>query len=187
MTEPQQTIRDIINKYSPIVKGRKGLLGLAFKAVARPVEWAENALDRVEQWIAPHGFRNTAGQTLIDTSPAVADTLASMEGKLQQSFSAASAKTATPEAREQFLSLAQEVQKDAAALAPEAHVINNELNLAPEQYKFILLKGEEGAASTTLEQGIAAVTAAQERKNPVTIRRNPNPYPQPGTGGQQAA
>lgn len=181
MTEPQQTVRDIINKYSPIVNGRKGILGLAFKAVARPLEWAERALNSVEQWIAPNGFTNTAGQLLIDTSPAVVDTLAHMESRLQQSFNTASAKAATPETREQFLSLAQEVQKDALVLAPEAHVVNNELNLAPEQYKFILLKGEDGAASTTLEQGVATMTPVPEHKNPVTVRRNPNPYSQPNT------
>jgi hypothetical protein len=174
MTEPkQQTIQNIIDKYSPITRGRTGLLGLAFKAVAKPVEIAANTLGAASQWVYPSGYTNSAGQVLVNASATVAATYRRMEEKLQQSFNRAGAKTATPDMRDAFLVLADEVKNDAAVLAPAGEVLRSAFDLVTEPYKFMVSK------ETTLAQGIAQVTAAQERKNPVTIRRHPLPVPQP--------
>lgn len=175
MTEPQQNVTDIINKYSPITRGRTGLLGLAFKAVAKPLEIATDAFYAVEQWAFPSGWANSAGQLLTSTTATVASTFSRMESKLRASFSAA--KNAGAEKRAQFLSLAGEVKKDAAVLAPHVNVLRSAFDIVNEPYKFIV------AENTTLEQAEAAFAPAvveQERKNPVTIRRNPQPYPQTG-------
>lgn len=173
MTEPQRTPRDIINKYSPIVKGRTGLSSLAFRAAARTIEIAQNATHAVSEWAYPKGIENTAGQLLVSTAPVIAATFARMESKLGASFNTAAAKDADAEARSNFLNLADEVKADAKIIAPLASVLRAEFDIVTEPYAFMVAKG------VTLEQGIAQVTAANDRINPVTIRRHPAPQPQP--------
>lgn len=173
MTEPQRTPRDIINKYSRIVKGRTGLSSLAFRAAALTIEIAQATAHAVSEWAYPQGIENTAGQLLVSTVPVIAETFARMESKLAGSFNAASAKNADVTARDNFLSLADEVKADAKIIAPLASVLRAEFDIVNEPYTFIVAKG------VTLEQGIAQVTAASERINPVTIRRHPVPQPQP--------
>lgn len=182
MTEPKQnkTLRDIIDKYSPIVKGSTSRLR---KALARPVEWAQSALDTADNWAFPHGRNNAAGQNITAETPtAVAATFARMETKLRSFFNKAAAKDATPESREAFLSVAAEVKEDAKVLAPHASILRSEFDMVSEPYVFVVLEGAKGASFTTLDQGIAQVKAGQERKNPVTIRRKPAPTPE--TGGK---
>lgn len=166
MTEPQRTPRDIINKYSPIVKGRTGLSSLLFKAAARTAEVAQRAAHGVSEWAYPKGIENTAGQLLIGTAPAIAATFARMESKLSASFNSASAKNADAEAWGNFLQLADDVKADAKIIAPLASVLRAEFDIVTEPYKFMVAPG------VTLDQGIAQVTAAYERVNPVTIRRH---------------
>lgn len=173
MTEPQRTPRDIINKYSPIVKGRTGLSSLAFRAAARTIEIAQNATHAVSEWAYPKGIENTAGQLLVSTAPVIAETFARMESKLAASFNTASAKNADATARDNFLQLAGEVKADAKIIAPLASVLHQEFGMVTEPYTFMVAK------DVTLEQGIAQVTSASERVNPVTIRRHPVPQPQP--------
>lgn len=172
MTEPQHTARDIINKYSPIVKGRTGLSSLAFRAAARTIEIAQGTAHAVSEWAYPKGIENAAGQLLVSTAPVIAATFARMESKLKASFNTASAKNADAQARDNFLQVADEVKADAKIIAPQASVLNQEFGIVTEPYTFMV------AASVTLEQGIAQVTAANERTNPVTIRRHPAPQPQ---------
>ncbi|MBL8714069.1 MAG: hypothetical protein JNM12_14335 [Alphaproteobacteria bacterium] len=173
MTEPQRTPRDIINKYSPIVKGRTGLSSLVFKAAARTAEIAQNAAHAVSEWAYPKGIENSAGQLLTNTAPVIAETFARMESKLAASFNTASAKNADAQARDNFLQLADEVKADAKIIAPLASVLRAEFDIVTEPYTFIVAQG------VTLEQGIAQVTAANARTNPVTIRRHPAAQPQP--------
>lgn len=173
MTEPQRTPRDIINKYSPIVKGRTGLSSLAFRTAARTIEIAQNATHAVSEWAYPKGIENTAGQLLVGTAPVIAATFARMESKLAASFNTASAKDADVQARGNFLQLAEEVKADAKIIAPLASVLRAEFDIVTEPYTFMVAQG------VTLEQGIAQVTAANERVNPVTIRRHPAPQPHP--------
>lgn len=180
MAEPQRkTLRDIIDKYSPIMQGGKSFLR---KLVARPVEWVQSAIDAAGNWAFPHGRTNAAGQNITAETPtAVSATFARMETRLRSFFNKASARDASPESRAAFLSVAAEVKEDAQVLAPHATVLRSAFDIVAEPYVFVVLKGEEGAAFTTLDQGIAQVKAAQERKNPVTVRRKPAPYPVPGT------
>lgn len=173
MTEPQHTPRDIINKYSPIVKGRSGLSSLAFRAAARTIEFAQSTAYAVSEWAYPKGIENTAGQLLVSTSPVIAATFARMESKLAASFNTASAKNADAAARDNFLQFADEVKADAKIIAPFASVLRAEFDIVTEPYTFMVAK------DVTLEQGIAQVTAAKARTNPVTIRRHPVPQPQP--------
>lgn len=173
MTEPQHTARDIINKYSPIVKGRTGLSSLAFRAAARTIEIAQATAHAVSEWAYPKGIENTAGQLLVSTVPVIAATFARMESKLAASFNAASAKNAEVTVRDNFLQLADEVKADAKIIAPQASVLHQEFGIVNEPYTFMVAK------DVTLEQGIAQVIAASERINPVTIRRHPAPQPQP--------
>lgn len=171
MTEPQhnKTLRDIIDKYSPIVKGSKSL---ARKLLARPVEWAQSAIDAAQNWPFPHGRTNAAGQNITAETPtAVAATFARMETKLRSFFNEAAGKDATPENREAFLAIAAEVKEDAKVLAPHASILRSAFDTVSEPYVFVVLEGEKGAPFTTLDQGIAQVKQQQERKNPVTIRR----------------
>ncbi len=173
MTEPQRTPRDIINKYSPIVKGRSGLSSVLFKAAARSIELAQDTAHAVTEWAYPRGIENTAGQLLVSTAPVIVATLKRMETKLAASFNTASAKNSGAEARGNFLSLADEVKADAKIIAPQASVLRQEYDMVTEPYTFMVAQG------VTLEQGIAQITALSERINPVTIRRHPVPQPQP--------
>lgn len=173
MTEPQRTPRDIINKYSPIVKGRSGLSSLAFRVAARTIEIAQTTAHAVSEWAYPKGIENAAGQLLTNTAPVIAETFARMESKLAASFNTASAKNADAQARDNFLQLADEVKADAKIIAPLASVLRAEFDIVTEPYTFIVAQG------VTLEQGIAQVTAANARTNPVTIRRHPAAQPQP--------
>jgi hypothetical protein len=173
MTEPQHTPRDIINKYSPIVKGRTGLSSLVFKAAARTAEVAQSTAHAVSEWAYPKGIENAAGQLLVSTAPVIAATFARMESKLAACFNTAAAKDADAQARGNFLQLADEVKADAKIIAPLASVLRAEFDIVTGPYTFMV------AQDVTLEQGIAQVTAANERVNPVTIRRHPAPLPQP--------
>ncbi|HYD19412.1 MAG TPA: hypothetical protein VEF76_13130 [Patescibacteria group bacterium] len=187
MTEPQHSVRDIINKYSPIVNGRSGPSSLFFKAAARSLEALQSTAQAASDWVYPSGIQNTAGQLLVNTPPIIAATFARMERRLQDSFRAAASKYARPLERENFHAVAEEVKADASVIAPQATVLRQEFDMVTEPYKFMVTQ------TLTLEQGIASlapVPAAEVvvakmppllQREPVTI---PVPAPKPKTIAQ---
>jgi len=175
MTEPQQTLRDIIDKYSPIVRGRKGALGATLKAAAFPVEQGRNALGAIARFPIYIGYENTAGQSVEGCKAVVADTFRRMEKKLQKSFNAAAAREATTAARESSLGLAAEVRADAKALARHCTVVKGAWSTVPENYTFIVKTEKQGDAviKTTLDDGVRMIRRALGLDQPAPARENP--------------
>lgn len=186
---PEKSPREIIDAYSPIVRGKKGLLGLALKAVARPLELTRNILGAVTRFPFHFGYENTAGQVLTDCSAVVPETFRRMEKKLQASFNTAARDNASPIERETFLRLADQVRADGEELSRYCTILRTEFADHTERYSFILGKkplGNRQFDITTLEQGVAqvkeqmfgsagqvAAEIAEGSKNPVTVRRKP--------------
>ncbi|MBI1216235.1 MAG: hypothetical protein GC185_10520 [Alphaproteobacteria bacterium] len=179
MTEPkQQTLREIINKYSPIVRDKKGALGAALKTAAFPVEQTRNALGALIRFPISVGYTNTAGQSVEGCKAVVADTFRRMEKKLQASFNAAAAKEAGQQVKEAFLKLAEEVRADSRVLAKHCTVVSETWSTSPETYKFIVKVEKLGdeLRKTTLDQGVYAVKKAlglikePANENPVKVR-----------------
>ena len=182
----QKPLHEIIDTYSPITRGKKGLWGLALKAVAKPLETARNIASAVARFPFHFGYENKAGQILTDCPAMVPVTFERMEEKLQASFNAAARRDASPIERETFLAMATDIRGDAEELSKHCTILRTEFDNVTDKYNFILLKEEQADGSfktTTLEQGIAAVKeqltgraveeATEGSKNPVTVRRKP--------------
>jgi hypothetical protein len=184
---PEKSLREIIDAYSPIVRGKKGPLGLLLKAVSRPLEVLRNIVGAVARFPIGFGHENRAGQILTDCPAMVPDTFKRMEKKLQRSFNTASRRDASPIERETFLQLAQSVRADGNALAKHCTILRTEFSSVTEPYNFIVEKsplGNRAFRTVNLEQGVALVkeqmnssisdlAADVSAKNPVTIRRKP--------------
>lgn len=189
----EKSLSEVIDTYSPITRGKKGLLGLALKAVARPLETGRNILGALARFPFHFGYENQAGQILTDCAPMIPVTFERMEKKLQASFNTAARRDASPIERENFIALATDIRADAEALSRHCTILRTEFSSAPEKYTFILLKErleDGGFRTTTLEQGVAALQAqllgqaAEEAttgaRNPVTVRRKPIELQKPG-------
>lgn len=164
----QNNVRDIINKYSPLVKGREGLLGISLKIIGRPLEWAYNAGNAVMRFPFYFGYENTAGQYVGDCPAIIPATLSRMEKKLQASFQKAAAKEAAQPERLDFLSLAQEVEADTAILSKHFNVSHGIFGTAPDSYTFIVQQTGNGEAlqQTTLQEGIVKIETAAGLRRP---------------------
>jgi hypothetical protein len=157
MTEPQQkTDRDIINKYSPLIRNKKGALGAALKTAAFPLEQGRNALGALLRLPLGTGYANTAGQSVEGCKAVIADTFARMEKKLQAGFKAASRRDADKPAQESFLQLAEDVSADGKILSQYCTVVSGAWSAAPEDYRFIV----DPAAMTALDEGVHRVKQA---------------------------
>lgn len=189
----EKSLSEIIDAYSPITRGKKGLWGLALKAVAKPIESARNIISAVARFPFHFGYENAAGQILADCPAMVPVTFERMEKKLQASFNTAARRDASPIERETFIALAMDVRADAELLSKHCTILRTEFDNVTDKYNFILLKEEQADGSfktTSLEQGVAAVKeqlsgrAAEEAtegtKNPVTVRRKPIELQKPG-------
>ncbi len=186
---PEKSLREIIDAYSPIVRGKKGLLGLALRALSKPFEIARNVLGAVARFPIGFGYENAAGQILTDCPAMVPETFRRMEKKLRNSFNVAARTGASPIKRESFLRLADGVRADGAALSKHCTILRTEFDSVTESYNFILSKeplGNRNYKTVNLEQGVALIrdqmsAAAADAgaevqtgvKNPVTIRRRP--------------
>lgn len=186
LDSPEKSPREIIDAYSPITRGKKGLLGFVLKAVAIPVEITRNVLGAVTHYPIGFGYENTAGQILSGCPAVVPDTFHNMEKKLQASFNAAARADASPIERETFLRVAEDVRADSEALSKHCMILRTEFDSVTERYNFILMKeplGNGAYKTTTLEDGVAAVKqhltspmaaeVTERVKNPVTIHRKP--------------
>jgi hypothetical protein len=181
----RKSLSEIIDAYSPITRGRKGLWGLALKAVAKPLDTGRNIISAVARFPFHFGYENKAGQILTDCPVIVPVTFERMEKKLQKSFNTAARRDASPVDRETFIALAMDIRADAEELSKHCTILRTEFDNVTDKYSFILFKeplDNGGFKTTTLEQGVATVKeqlsgkAAEEpadSKNPVTVRRNP--------------
>jgi hypothetical protein len=186
-TSPEKSPREIIDAYSPIVRGHKGLLGLALKTIARPLEIARNVLGALTRYPIGFGYENAAGQILTDCPAAVADAFSHMEKKLQTSFNTAARNDASPIERETFLRVAEDVRADSDALSKHCTILRTEFDSVTERYNFVVMKeplGKGAYKKLNLEESVAAikrqihgaafdVAVGTEAKNPVTIHRKP--------------
>lgn len=177
MTEPKPpTLRNILDKYSPFVRGIGGAKGKALSLLVRPLEKATELVQTVLRW--PHrGAENQAGQHITDCSAAVISTFARMEKKLSASFKAAADRHAALQARRQFLGLATEIKTEAAVLEKHCTILRRKFDFVTERHAFVLDQDHRGPV--LLEDGVKAVEASLEpRPNPVTVRRHPLQQPQ---------
>lgn len=170
----QNTVRDIINKYSPLVKGREGLLGKSLKVIGRPLEWAFNAGNAAIRFPFYFGYENTAGQYVGNCPAIIPATLSRMEKKLQTSFQKAATKEAAQSDRLSFLSLAEEIEADTAVLSTHFNVTNGIFGTVPNKYTFIVAQTGSGETfqRTTLHDGIVKIETAAGLRQPV-----PTAYP----------
>ena len=175
MTEPKQSsLRSIIDKYSPVVRGMTGLAGKALSLATRPFEKAANAAQTLWRW-PDHGAENKAGQYITDCNASIFTTFQRMEKKLTLSFNAA----VNDGARRRFLSVVDDVKRDAAVLEQHCTILRQPYDIVRENYKFIL---GTGTAVTLLSDAVGTVKAQlAPRENPVTIRRAPQPQAQATT------
>ncbi|TAL30755.1 MAG: hypothetical protein EPN97_11765 [Alphaproteobacteria bacterium] len=189
----EKSLSEIIDAYSPITRGKKGLWGLALKAIAKPLEIGRNIISAVARFPFHFGYENAAGQILTDCNATIPLTFQRMEKKLQKSFNTAARREASPIERETFIALAMDVRADAELLSKHCTILRTEFDNVTDKYNFTLFKeplDNGGFKTTTLEQGVAAVKehlngqAAEEltggAKNPVTVRRKPIEIQKPG-------
>jgi|GEM_PF-6370213 len=182
-----KTARDIIDKYSPLAHLGGGVPGRMALKAARPLEWAYNAGQAVLRYPFNFGYENTAGQYVGSCPAIIPATLRRMEKKLQAGFNTAAAAQASRQARMDFLSLADEVESDAAVLSGSFNVVGGVFGVAPEKYTFIVQKQGGGADAklTTLQQGVDAVRDSLGRQaeavgnDPFALKRPPGNIPTP--------
>jgi hypothetical protein len=196
MAEQQdKSLREIIDSYSPIVRGRKGILGGALKVFAAPLEAVRSVKHALKAYPFHFGHENTAGQIVTDCPAIIPTTFVRMEHKLQASFNTAARPEATPIERESFLGLANTVRAEAEVLGRHCTILRTEFDNVTEPYRFILRreKLDNGDTKlTSLEDGVAMlrqelyseVPTKPEAHKPVTIRRKPILLPKPDEGAQ---
>jgi hypothetical protein len=134
--ENQDSVQDVMERYSPIVGGRTGIVGDFLKVVAKAVD----VLPLANATPAPvpevlYTSRNLAGQTITTNDLELAATFRRMEQTLQKSFKMASSTEATTDDRESFVKLAKQVQADAAILAAKCFITKPE---GDAKYQFVL-------------------------------------------------
>lgn len=139
MPEDSASLRDVMDRYSPIVGGRTGLMGAFLKVVARAVEAFPKIVNVTPSAVpVPQVLftsRNLAGQSITTSNVMLATTFKRMEQTLQKSFKKASGEGASLGDRERFVELAQQVQQDAAILAAKCFITKPE---GQAKYQFVL-------------------------------------------------
>lgn len=176
MTDLQhKTLRSIIDKYSPLVRGVSGFRGKALSLIARPLERALEAAQTAVRWPFD-GAENKAGQHITGCRPLVISTFARMEKKLSQSFNAAAEYHAPPKARRDFLQLATDVKADAAVLEQHCTILRQKFDVVTERHAFVL--SHSLGAPVLLEDAVRTVaTSLQPRETA--------PHVNPATRAQQ--
>ncbi|TAL30754.1 MAG: hypothetical protein EPN97_11760 [Alphaproteobacteria bacterium] len=165
--EDSTSLRDVIDRYSPIVGGRTGLVGDFLKVVAKAVDILPNVNDAP----APvpsvlFTSRNLAGQTITTNDLELAATFKRMEQTLQKSFKKASGTDATADDRESFVKLAEQVQKDAAILAAKCFITKPQ---GDARYQFVL--EPEPGQHIPLAKAFAAVQQPGRKSSEITLVR----------------
>ena len=127
-------VSEVINRYAPVSSGSASLLGKVLGAFTKAVD------SGVENQGAPtpgviYQSRNLAGQTVVTSNLELANTFKRMESALQKSFAAATGEGASKEDRRNFMTLSQQIEKDAAILAAACFITKPE---GPAGYKFTL-------------------------------------------------
>lgn len=136
--EDSVSVRDVMDRYSPIVGGRTGLIGAFLKVVHRAVE----AIPKLNFTPSPvptpqvlFTSRNLAGQSITTDNVLLATTFKRMEQTLQKSFKKASGEDASLGDRERFVELARQIQEDAAILAAKCFITKPQ---GEAKYQFVL-------------------------------------------------
>jgi hypothetical protein len=137
-SKTQPSLRDVMDRYSPIVGGRTGIVGEALKLVSRLVELLPKVRPVTSVMPMPEiifSNRNAAGQTVWTSNIMLASTFGRMEKLLQRSFDKASKPGASINDRQKFVTLAEQVQQDAAVLASQCTITNPK---GAAKYEFVL-------------------------------------------------
>ena len=127
-------LSEVIKRYAPVSSGSASLLGKVLGAFTRAAD------SGVENEGAPtpgviYQSRNLAGQTVMTSNLELVNTFKRMESALQKSFAAATGEGASTQDRRNFLTLSQQVEKDAQVLAAACFITKPE---GPAGYKFTL-------------------------------------------------
>jgi hypothetical protein len=165
--EDSVSVREVVERYSPIVGGRTGLVGDFLKVVAKAVD----ILPSANATPAPvpevlFTSRNLAGQTITTNDLELAATFRRMEQTLQKSFKKASGTDATADDRESFTKLAEQVQKDAAILAAKCFITKPQ---GDAKYQFVL--EPEPGQHIPLAKAFAAVKQPGRKSSDVKLVR----------------
>ena len=134
----ETTARQVIDKYSPIVRGSTGLKGFVLKLLARPIDGAAGILSRISGYPFAFGVENAAGQTVQVESPIIGATLQRIERKLQDSFNTAAADGAPNRDKIHFLKDAHAAKNDVETLRPRFRAIAGPYAMAEEPYSIAL-------------------------------------------------
>lgn len=164
MPEDSASLRDVMDRYSPIVGGRTGLVGAFLKGVAKILPTPETTQAPVPEVLFTS--RNLAGQTITTNDLELAATFRRMEQTLQKSFKTASSADATADDRESFVKLAEQVQKDAAILAAKCFITKPH---GEAKYQFTL--EPEPGQHIPLAKAFAAVRQPGTRRSDITLVR----------------
>jgi hypothetical protein len=161
--EDQPALRAVMDRYAPEASHAKGLVGDFIKAMARFVgepPATQPAAETAPTPVVLYQTRNLAGQTVASRSARVVDTFRQMEKTLQKSFATASRGDASLADRQQFVKLAEQVQKDADLLATACFITGG----APS-YKFTL--EPQPGRHIPLKDAFASVQGAKKAGNDV--------------------
>jgi hypothetical protein len=180
--EDSTSLRDVINRYSPIVGGRTGLVGDFLKVVAKAAEILPDPTPAPVPEVL-YTSRNLAGQSITTNDLELAATFKRMEQTLQKSFKKASGAEATPDDRESFVKLAEQVQKDAAILAAKCFITKPQ---GEAKYQFVL--EPEPGQHIPLAKAFAAVQQPGTKKSEIMLVRYGNvTLMQPAAGFKKAS
>jgi hypothetical protein len=161
------SVEEVIQRYAPGSGDRAGIAGALLEIIARAAGIAPKFSQAAQTTQAPTpevilSSRNAAGQMVMTSNAELAATFGRMEKVLQQGFDKASKPDASPADRQSFVTLAQQVQEDAAVLAAQCLITNPK---GPAKYEFILQPNP--GQHVPLAQAFAAV---QKREAPAKGR-----------------
>ena len=133
-TPEQPQIQDVINRYAPVSGGSAGFLGTILNAVARVTDSKKPDAGAPTPDVI-YQSRNLAGQVIMTNNLEVASTFKRMESALQRGFAKATGENASAGDRQEFVSLTEQVQKDAEIIAAACMITKPE---GAAKYKFTI-------------------------------------------------
>ncbi len=132
----QNALREVMDRYAPVTAASTGIVAEFLKAVGLAKESAPAESGPAAQTpVVLYQTRNLAGQTIASRDMRVVATFHEMEKTLQRSFAQASRGDASTADRQQFVTLAEQVQKDAELLAAACFITQAD---GSSKYKFTL-------------------------------------------------
>lgn len=164
-TPENPKVLDVINRYAPVSSGSTGFLGKVLNAVARVTDSSKESNAGAPTPDVIYQSRNLAGQVIMTNNVELANTFKRMESALQNSFTRATGVNSSPEDRQGFVQLSQQVQKDAEILASACMITKPE---GAAKYKFTL--EPQPGQHIALTDAFAAVQSGKQHREVEFLR-----------------